>query len=195
MEDEWVAQRQVTVSKFQQRKAGADGVLKSHDGARQDDERELRRAEMDSTRIQLEEHLDKSLIRQAKLKGITGDRILSLESFGIETAKDVVLLNNQKVPGIGPVLSQRLFDWHAKLASSFRPRQGLPESESRRVATRYAPVLLPLRQALQSAINDLETITASHLASEAERLKAIAAAVQDLAVAEAYVQAMMTVVC
>ena len=31
--------------------------------------------EVDSKKIQLEEHLDKSLIRHAKLKGITGDRM------------------------------------------------------------------------------------------------------------------------
>lgn len=49
----------------------ADHVLASHDGARQDYEKELRQAEHDSKRIQTEEHLDKFLIRQAKLKGIT----------------------------------------------------------------------------------------------------------------------------
>lgn len=190
LEDELVAQRRMIVSRFQQRKGDVEGVLKSHDGVRQDYERELRHAEMDSKKFQLEEHLDKSLIRRAKLKGITGDRVLSLESFGIETAKDVAMLKNQKVPGIGPVLSKRLFDWRDKLASSFRPRQGLPESEMRRIATRYAPVLLPFRQALQSAINELETIAASHHASESERIKAIAGAVQDMAVAEAYFRAM-----
>lgn len=193
LENEFVAQQCMIVSRFQQCKVDVEGVLKSHDGARQDYERELRHAEMDSKRFQLEEHLDKSLIRRAKLKGITGDRILSLESFGIETAKDVAMLTDQKVPGIGPVLSKRLFDWRDKLASSFRPRKGLPESERRRIATRYAPVLLPLRQALQSAINDLETIAASHRVSEAKRIKAIAAAVQDLTVAEAYVRAMRVV--
>lgn len=193
MENEFVAQRQASISRFQQRKANADGVLKSHDGARQDYERELRQAEMDSKKIQLEEHLDKSLIRPAKLKGITGDRILSLESFGIETAKDVAILHYQKVPGIGPVLSKRLFDWCDKLALSFRPQQGLPESEKRRLAARYAPVLLPLGQAIQAAINDLEAIAASHSACEAEGGKGIAAAVQNLAVAEAYVRAMKVV--
>ena len=193
MENAFVAQRQASISRFQQRKANADGVLKSHDGARQDYERELRQAEMDSKKIQLEEHLDKSLIRPAKLKGITGDRILSLESFGIETAKDVAILHYQKVPGIGPVLSKRLFDWCDKLALSFRPQQGLPESEKRRLAARYAPVLLPLGQAIQAAINDLEAIAASHSACEAEGVKGIAAAVQNLTVAEAYVRAMNVV--
>lgn len=190
LEDEFVAQRRIIDSRFQQRKVDVQALLKSHDGALRDYDRELHNAEMDSKKFQMEEHLDKSLIRRAKLKGITGDRILSLESFGIETAKDVAMLKHQKVPGIGSVLSKRLFDWRDKLESSFHPRQGLPESERRRVATRYAPVLLPLRQALQSAINDLGTFAASHRANEAERIRAIAAAVQDLAVAEAYVRAM-----
>lgn len=190
LEDKLVAQRRMIVPKFQQRKLDVQTVLKSHDGALQDYERELRDAEMNSNKLQLEEHLDKSLIRSAKLKGISGDRILSLESFGIETAKDVAMLEHQKVPGIGPVLSQRLLDWRNKLASSFRPKQGLPESERKRVATRYVPVLLPLRQALQSAIDDLETIAASHRACETEQIKAIAAAVQDLAIADAHVRTM-----
>jgi DNA-binding helix-hairpin-helix protein with protein kinase domain len=193
MEDGLFTQRQVTVSKFQQRKVNADGLVKSLDGARNDYELELRQAEMHSKRIQLDEYLDKSLIRHARLKQITEARILSLESFGIETARDVEILSKQKVPGIGPILSKRLFSWRDKLASSFRPKQGLPESESRRIATRYAPVLLPLRQALQSAINDLENLAAAHRASEAERINAIAEAMQDLATAEAYVRAMSVV--
>lgn len=188
-----MAQRSVSVSRFQQRKVEADCVTKSHDGTCQDYERELRQAEVDSKKIQLGEHLDKSLIRNAKLKGITGVRIIELESFGIETAKDVDILDNRKVPGIGPVLSKRLFDWRDKLASSFRPQQGLPESEKSRIAVRYAPVLQPLRQAIQTAISDLDRIEASHRASEADQAKRIAAAVQDLALTEAYVRAMNVV--
>jgi hypothetical protein len=69
----------------------------------------------------------------------------------------------------------------------------LPESERRRIATRFAPVLLPLSEALQSAINELETIAAAHRDSEAARIKTLAAAVQDLAVAEANVRAMRVV--
>jgi len=190
LEDGFMAQRSSIVSRFQQRKVEADGLLKSHDGARQDYERELRRAEMDSKRLQLDEHLDKYLIRNARLQRITSGLILALESFGIETAKDIQILENRKVPGIGPVLSQRLFDWRDKLASSFRPKQGLPDSQKSRIANRYAPVLLPLGQAIQTAINDLEAIAASHSAGEAVRVKAIAAAVQNLTVAEAYVQEM-----
>jgi hypothetical protein len=190
LERELEALRIASVSRFQLRKGEVDDVLKSHDGTRRDYEREYGLAEVDSKRIQLDEHLDKSLICTAKIKGITGDRIHALESFGIQTAKDIVILNSQKVPGIGPVLSQRLFDWREKLAAMFHPRHGLPESEKNRIAMRYAPVLRPLSQAINAAIHDLEALAASYRAREAEQVKAIAAAVQDLAVAKKYELAM-----
>ena len=190
LEADFNAQRSASQARFQQRKDEANGIVVGHSRVKVDYEMELRQAEVDSKRIQMEEHLDKSLIRQAKLRGITGDRILSLESFGIETANDVHMLNNQKVPGIGPVLSARLFEWRDKLASSFVPMQGLPESEKNRVASRYAPVLLPLGQSIQGAINELETIATSHHAREAELVKAIGAAIQNVAIAEVHLRAM-----
>jgi hypothetical protein len=104
-------------------------------------------------------------------------------------AKDVPLLNAQKVPVIGPVLSKRLFDWRDSLMASFRPQQALPESEKNRIASRYAPVMLPLGQSIQGAINDLDTIGVGHRTHQAEMIKVIAAAVQNLAIAEAHVSA------
>jgi DNA-binding helix-hairpin-helix protein with protein kinase domain len=190
LESELNRQRSVTESRFRQRKDGASGIVASHDRAKLDYEREVRQADADSKQIQLEEHLDKALIRQAKLKGITGDRILSLESFGIETAKDVTLLSSQKVPGIGKVLSKRLVDWRNSLSASFRPQQTLPDSEKNRIASRYAPVMRPLAESIQWAINDLDAIAMSHRTREAELLRTIATAVQTLAVAEAHVRAM-----
>jgi hypothetical protein len=190
LESDLRRERQATESLLRKRHDEARGIAASHDRAKLDYERELRQAEVDSSKIQLEEHLDKASIRQAKLKGITGERILSLESFGIATAKDVALLNNQKVPGIGPVLSQRLFDWRASLVASFRPQQALPDSEKNRIASRYAPVMRPMVQSIEGAIHDLDTIATSHRTREAEMIKAIAAAVRNLAIAEAHVRAM-----
>ena len=156
----------------------------------EDYEKELRQAELDSKKIQMENDLGTFLIRRAKLKGITTDRVLSLESFGIETAKEVPMLNSQKVPGIGPVLSDRLFAWRDSLASSFVPKQTLPEMEKNRIAGRYAPVLLPLGQSIQAAIDELEVIVGSHRAREADLITAIGAAVQSAAIAETHVSAM-----
>jgi hypothetical protein len=191
LESDLNRQRTESESRFRQRKDEASGIAARYNNrTKRDYEGELSRAKVDSKKIQLEEHLDKALIRQAKLKGITGDRILSLESFGIETARDVPLLNNQKVPGIGPVLSQRLLDWRDSLAASFRPKSTLPDSEKNRIASRFAPVMLPLGQSIQAAINDLDTIAMSHRAREADLLKALGVAVQNVAIAEAYVRAM-----
>ena len=152
---------------------------------KQEYDKELRQAETDSKKIQLEEHLDKELIRNAKIKGITGKSILALESFGIESAKDVEMLKRQKVPGIGPVLSGRLFEWRERIERSFIPKQALPESERSRIASRFAL----LGQTIQTAIRDLEGITASHRACEREVVKTIEAAVQNAAVAEAHLGA------
>jgi DNA-binding helix-hairpin-helix protein with protein kinase domain len=190
LESDLNQQRTKTETRFRQRKDEANGIAASYDRAKLGYERDLRQAEVDSKKIQLEEHLDKALIRQAKLKGITGARILSLESFGIETAKDVSLLNNQKVPGIGPVLSKRLFEWRNRLTASFRPQQTLPDSEKNRIASRYAQVMLPLGQSIQAAIDELRTIAMSHRTRELETIKAIVGAVQNLAIAEAHVRAM-----
>jgi DNA-binding helix-hairpin-helix protein with protein kinase domain len=189
-EAELLAQRTACVAEFGKRKKEADGLVATHDKARQDYVREIQQAEGDSKKIQLEAHLDRFLIRQAKLKAITNERILALESFGIETARDITMLRNQKVPGIGPVLTKRLFDWREGLATSFVPKQTLPESERSRIASRYAPVLQPLGQSLQAAIRDLEGIIGSHRTRERELLKAIGAIVENAAVADEHLKAL-----
>ena len=193
LERECVERRNASISKFQRRRLDAEGVLKSHEGVRQDFERELRQAEDNSKKTQLEEYLDNSLVRSAHLQGINSSRLHVLESFGIETAKDLSLLEDWKLPGIGFILSNRLLDWRNKLASSFRPKQGLAESEKNRIAARYASVLMPLEQAIQTAINDLEGIAVAHRNHEADLVKAIEVAVQDLAKAKAYVRVMEVV--
>jgi hypothetical protein len=50
--------------------------------------------------------------------------------------------------------------------------------------------MLPLGQAIERAINELDTIAMSHRNREAEMIKAIAVAVQNLAIAEAHVREM-----
>ncbi len=183
--------RTASQAQFDKRKKdAAQEIVSTHHQVKQKYDKELRQAETDSKKIQLEEHLDKELIRNAKIKGITGKSILALESFGIESAKDVEMLKTQKVPGIGPVLSGRLFEWRERIERSFIPKQALPESERSRIASRFAPELLPLGQAIQTAIRDLEGITASHRAREREVVKTIEAAVQNAAVAEAHLGAL-----
>jgi hypothetical protein len=190
LESELYAQRSASQAQFDKRKKDAQEIASSHANTRLEYDKELWQAESNSKKIQLEEHLDRELIRNAKIKGITSKSILALESFGIETAKDVEMLKTQKVPGIGPVLSGRLFEWREKVERTFIPKQALPESERSRIASRYAPVFLPLGQTIRTAVRDLEGIAASHRARERELVKAIEAAVQNAAVAEAHLDAL-----
>ena len=130
----------------------------------------------------MEQHLESFLIRRAKLKGITTERIfLALESFGIETANDVDALKTTKVPNIGPVLRDRLLDWKNTVASKFVLKQALPESERNRIASRYAPVFLPLIASVEAAIRDIEGYAASERNRDRERINAIGAAVDTAA--------------
>ncbi len=100
------------------------------------------------------------------------------------------MLKMQKVPGIGPVLSTRLFMWRDSIAMTFVPTQTMPASEKNRVATRFAPVLLPLAQTVQRAIQDLEAIIRSHRSSEDELCRTIGKAVQEAANAQAHLEAL-----
>lgn len=190
LENELIARRSSAGGSFQQRLERSHVHRQSIESTLREYEGELQIAEQNSKKIQLDMHLEKSLIRNARLRGFNVDRLLSLESFGIETAGDVDVLRHQKVPGIGPVLSSRLFEWHAKLASSFKPQHSLPESERSRIAMRYSPVLLPVVQTLESEIRDIDEIITSHRHYEVRQLNAIASAVQDFAVASAYVAAL-----
>ena len=166
------------MERFGKLKRESDGCVATYQKAKQEYERDLKQAELNSKQFQLEAHLDGFLIRNAKLKAITDLRVFSLESFGIESAKDVASLKNQKVPGIGPVLTTRLFEWRQTLESGFSPRPGLPEVEKSRIASRYAPLLLPVGQTLDAAHREMEGVISSHQTREKDLIKAIAAAAQ-----------------
>jgi DNA-binding helix-hairpin-helix protein with protein kinase domain len=113
---------------------------------------------VNSKKLQLETYLDSMLIRDAKLQSITNQRIIALESFGIESAKDVERLEYQKVPGIGEKSKERLFNWKAELSRNFRPIAGLPAIEMTRLNSKFAPALSPLKQEFENSIKKLSTI-------------------------------------
>lgn len=190
LEAELSSRRAESLMRFETMKRGADRAGSDFKLVKRDYDGDIGIAQADSHQNQLEEHLDKYLIREAKLKGITTARIIDLESFGVETAKDVAILETQKVPGIGPVLSTRLFVWRDGLAASFVPKQTLPEKERNRIASRYAPVMLPLSQSIEATIRELESIISSHRTLERGLLTTIAATVEKVAAIEAHLKAL-----
>jgi DNA-binding helix-hairpin-helix protein with protein kinase domain len=182
--------RKKSIEQFEQKKKDSENVVSNHRNLNQLYDRDISESEQDSIRLQKEQHLDSFLIRNAKIKGITSDRILSLESFGVQTANDIELLNHHKVPGIGPVLSERLFDWRKTISSKFVLKKSLPEAERNRIASRYAPAFLPLIQSVQTALRDLEIFGESQRRHDMEQINAIKAAVQKSAIISANLDAL-----
>jgi DNA-binding helix-hairpin-helix protein with protein kinase domain len=137
-----------------------------HDSAKLEYAKELSDLAKDSQKIQLERHLDCLLIRDAKLKAITTERIMSLGSFGIETALDVERLSRVKVPGIGPVLTTRLVEWRDTCIRSFRSQPGIPASLRTSVDQRHQGNLRKCETILANGPRQLREIVDRHEAEQ-----------------------------
>ncbi|TAA41494.1 hypothetical protein EA655_11150 [Pseudoxanthomonas winnipegensis] len=85
-------------------------------------ERERRYAVLMNNRQRhaLNAYLDQFEIEKATIPGIGAAKKAMLESFGVETAADVVRSNVLQVPGFGPALTDRLLKWRQKLEGQFR---------------------------------------------------------------------------
>lgn len=69
--------------------------------------------------LQLNQFLDKFKIEDARIKGIGPERKRTLESYGIETAKDIVAARINVVPGFGPKMVLRLTNWRRSVEMKF----------------------------------------------------------------------------
>jgi DNA-binding helix-hairpin-helix protein with protein kinase domain len=69
--------------------------------------------------LQLDRFLDKYEIEDAKIEGIGPGRKRTLESYGIETAEDLVRHRLEAVPGFGPKMIDRLMQWRKSLEAKF----------------------------------------------------------------------------
>jgi DNA-binding helix-hairpin-helix protein with protein kinase domain len=96
---------------------------------------------------QLHRFLDRHRIENADLKGIGEGRKAVLESYGIETAADVIPANVMRVPGFGPALTEKLFDWRKEIERSFvfLPTKGVDPAD-----------LAALERSLATTRNQLE---------------------------------------
>jgi hypothetical protein len=147
-------------------------------------------AESNSRQLQLDSYLEQLIIRDAGIKGITTPRILALESFGIETAKDVGILGYQKVPGIGPILSKRLMDWRTNTSKNFVPSTTLPTIERSRINARFAPALMPMQQFIVVQFDEMNNLkkNLSQKLTEISNMSTIAA--KNAATAQAHLNAL-----
>jgi DNA-binding helix-hairpin-helix protein with protein kinase domain len=69
--------------------------------------------------LQLNRFLDRFELEDAKIEGIGPGRKRTLESYGIETAEDIVPQRVSAVPGFGPKMIERLMKWRKSIEGKF----------------------------------------------------------------------------
>lgn len=62
---------------------------------------------------QLNEYLDRFMIRRASISGIGQAKTVTLASFGVETAADITKSAITRIPGFGPATADKLLAWRA----------------------------------------------------------------------------------
>lgn len=81
--------------------------------------RMLSELERDRERTQRLRYLDQFEIEDAKIEGIGKGRKLTLASYGIETAADVIQAALAQVPGFGPKTQARMLTWRSSVEQRF----------------------------------------------------------------------------
>ncbi|MCL1875558.1 MAG: hypothetical protein FWF87_04800 [Synergistaceae bacterium] len=81
-------------------------------------QRHLQRLKDECERLQLDRFLDRYTIANASIPGIGASRKAVLESYNIESAKDIKY--SMLVPGFGPVLKGELLAWRSSIEQQFR---------------------------------------------------------------------------
>jgi DNA-binding helix-hairpin-helix protein with protein kinase domain len=92
--------------------------------------KKLKQLEKEQRNHQLNEYLDKFYIQSSNIDHIGLSRKTVLQSYGIETAKDISKQSLLMVPGFGPFTSE-LIEWRKNIEKHFYfdPKKGIPRSD------------------------------------------------------------------
>ncbi|MGB3866643.1 MAG: hypothetical protein WBA29_13555 [Xanthobacteraceae bacterium] len=81
--------------------------------------RALDQLKQSQRKLQLDRFLDRFDLEDAKIEGIGPGRKRTLESYGIETAEDILSHRISAVPGFGPKMIDRLMKWRRSIEAKF----------------------------------------------------------------------------
>lgn len=116
-------------------------------------------------------HLDRRFVKHATIQGIGPALVMTMASFGFETAADVKRRDVQAVQGIGPVKAKALGDWVRRQERTFTAPSGPDEATRSRIRAEQAKV------AAAAAVLDREIASAlEKVRSELGRIEALRAA-------------------
>lgn len=109
---------------------------------------------------QLSRYLDSFDIDKAKLDGIGDGRKRTLQSYGIETAADLLGKAVESVPGFGPKLCGTLYAWRQSLEARFvfNPATGVDRRDIDKIEHEIVVERRRLEQAAQSGYDELRRL-------------------------------------
>lgn len=113
-------------------RAGLSKLKTEYDTLPAERARRLQRLHEQRRAKQLEEHLDRFSLANAKIPGIGPTKAATLASHGIDTAGDIVSGKVLAVPGFGPAAVTKLLAWRRahEATFSFDPNRGVSAPET-----------------------------------------------------------------
>jgi DNA-binding helix-hairpin-helix protein with protein kinase domain len=135
----------------------------------------LRTTKLDQLRkslkqAQLVRFLDNFEIDKARLDGIGDGRKRTLQSYGIETAADLLNSAVESVPGFGPVLCSTLYNWRRSLEArfNFNPATGVDPRDIDKIEQEIATERRKLEQAARTGLGELRQLHARILSARGQ---------------------------
>jgi DNA-binding helix-hairpin-helix protein with protein kinase domain len=109
---------------------------------------------------QLVRYLDNYEIDKVRLDGIGDGRKRTLQSYGIETAADLLNSAVESVPGFGPVLCATLYNWRRSLEARFvfNPATGVDRRDIDKIEQEIANERRKLELAVRTGFGELSQI-------------------------------------
>lgn len=149
----------------------AAAAIRDQMRALQDEEtHEMRLLRAASRERRLDDFLSGFPLRVAKIDGLDEDRLLILQSYGIETARDIRERTLSTIRGLGETLLASLLTWRKAMEGrfSFDDRRDLPAADVARIRNKYLEQRLRLEEPLEVDIERLEGMSASASAEAAQ---------------------------
>lgn len=148
---------------------------------------ELRKLDGIARAYHLRKHLEQFYIDDVQIRGLGPARKAALQSFGIETAADVVEADVRQVKGFGNALTQALLDWRASHERSFvfLAHMQPPASEAAKAQQKDRAQRAPIEMLLLKGPDVLRGLIANAQRQHSMLLPRVEAAAKSLAQAQA----------
>jgi DNA-binding helix-hairpin-helix protein with protein kinase domain len=124
---------------------------------------DMRRLQATLRQKQLDDYLAHFFLSEAKMQQLTPSRLVALESFHVETARDISERAIAAVPGLGKTLPSTLLAWRrtAESGFSYDSRRGPPPEDLASIRSKYLNQRIALHDQLEVDCETLQRISAA----------------------------------